>query len=241
VLFRSIWRADPLVNIVTLEDPVEYRLPYAVQVQIDRGTGMTFSEVLRTVMRQDPDVILVGEMRDAESATIAVEAATTGHLVLSSLHTETAVDAITRLRQLEVPPFLTSATLRCVVSQRLVPRVCRACARPAAASALVDGLEQHGILAPDDRGRLVEGAGCEACQGKGEVGRVGIYEVLMVDGPLRGLIEAGAPATEIAARLTPENFVSAARYAGFLLTSGIVAPRHVADCLKMHRGLAGGL
>jgi type II secretory ATPase GspE/PulE/Tfp pilus assembly ATPase PilB-like protein len=237
---EEIWRADPLVNIVTLEDPVEYRLPYAVQVQVDRATDMSFAQILRTVLRQDPDVILVGEMRDPESATIAVEAATTGHLVLSSLHTETAIDAISRLRRLEVPPFLTASTLRCVVSQRLVPRICRSCAAPAGDSPLVDRLVAHGVVAADDRGRLVQGAGCDACRGKGEVGRVGIYEVLLIDAPLRALVESAAPTAEIMARLTPDNFVSAARYGRFLLTQGIVAPRHVADHLAMNRSLGGG-
>jgi len=161
--------------------------------------------------------------------------------VLSSLHTESAVDAITRLRRLDVPPFLTASTLRCVVSQRLVPRVCRGCAKPAGDSPLVERLIAHGVMTADDRGRVVQGAGCDACQGKGEVGRVGIYEVLLVDGPLRALIETAATTAEITARLTPDNFVSAARYGRFLLTQGIVAPRHVADTLAMNRSLDGGL
>lgn len=238
---EEIWRFDPLVNIVTIEDPVEYRLPYAAQVQVDRAVDLTFAHGLRAVLRQDPDVILVGEMRDPESAAIAVEAATTGHLVLSSLHTESALDTITRLRRLEVPPYLIAATLRCVVSQRLVPRVCPACARPAGDSPVVERLVEIGVIAADDRGTLLDGAGCETCRGTGEVGRLGVYEVLLVDPALRALVERAAPADEIAARLGPENFVSTARYCRFLLTQGLVAPRHVAECLPLHRGLAADL
>jgi type II secretory ATPase GspE/PulE/Tfp pilus assembly ATPase PilB-like protein len=238
---EEIWRVDPLVNIVTIEDPVEYRLPYAAQVQVDRAVDLTFAHGLRAVLRQDPDVILVGEMRDPESAAIAVEAATTGHLVLSSLHTESALDTITRLRRLEVPPYLIAATLRCVVSQRLVPRVCPACARPAGDSPVVERLVEIGVIAADDRGTLLDGAGCETCRGTGEVGRLGVYEVLLVDPALRALVERAAPADEIAARLGPENFVSTARYCRFLLTQGLVAPRHVAECLPLHRGLAADL
>ena len=238
---EEIWRLDPLVNVVTIEEPVEYRLPYAVQVQVERAGDMTFAHALRATLRQDPDVILVGEMRDSESANIAVEAATTGHLVLSSLHTDSAVDTVVRLRRLEVAPWLIAATLRCVVSQRLVPRVCRACVRPAADSPVVRRLMETGVLKPEDRASLVEGAGCEICRGTGELGRAGVYEVLLVDAALRELVEAAASAAELAARLTPDNFISTARYCRFLLTDGIVAPRHVAECLPLHRGLAAGL
>ena len=235
---EEIWRVDPLVNIVTLEDPVEYRLPYASQVQVDRTADLTFAHGLRAVLRQDPDVILVGEIRDTESAAIAVEAATTGHLVLSSLHTDSAVETISRLRRLEVPPYLIAATLRCVVSQRLVPRVCAACARHVGDSPVVERLVELGVITAEDRGALRDGAGCEACRGTGEIGRAGVYEVLLVDAALRALIERAAPVDEIAARLAPENFVSTARYCRFLLTQGLVAPRHVAECLPLHHGLA---
>jgi general secretion pathway protein E len=237
----EIWRAASTVNIVTLEDPVEYRLPYAVQVQVDASLGRSFADLLRTVLRQDPDVVLVGEIRDGESAEIAAEAASTGHLVLSSLHTNSALEAIARLRQLGVRPFLASATLRCIISQHLVPRVCRACAEPASDEPTIQRLVARGIITEADRGRLVAGAGCAACRGRGESGRVGVYEVLLVDGPVRELIEQEATAAEMAAALHADNFLSLERYCRFLLLEGVIAPHHVGDCVPLHEGLRLGV
>ncbi len=122
---NSIWRSDQEINIVTIEDPIEYNLPFATQVQVNREVGLTFATFMRAVLRQDPDVILVGEIRDAESAAIALEAATTGHLVLSSLHTHSAFETIARLRQLQVKPYLLADALRGVISQQLLPRLRR--------------------------------------------------------------------------------------------------------------------
>ncbi len=238
---EEIWQASQTVNIITLEDPVEYRLPYATQVQVDRALGVTFSQSLATALRQDPDVVLVGEMRDEESANIAVEAATTGHLVLSTVHCDFATEAIARLRRLNVKTFLIAATLRCVIAQRLVPRICRACAESAADQPIVDRLVASGIIEPAERATLRRGMGCDVCQGRGTIGRVGLYEVLLIDQTIRTLIERDAGWSEISAVLTNENFVSMQRYAKFLLTQGIVAPEHAAECFPLQQSFAGNL
>lgn len=237
----EVWRASQAVNIVTIEDPVEYRLPYATQVQVDRSGRIGFLESLRAALRQDPDVLLVGEIRDADSANIAVEAGTTGHLVLSSMHCDFAIETVARLRRLGVKPFMIAATLRCVVSQRLVPRVCRGCARPAGGLPLVDRLIAQGVLDPLDRDLVVYGTGCELCQGRGQSGRVGAYEVLLIDPSIRSLIEHEAPTSDVVARLTPDNFVSMQRYCRFLLTSGVIAPAHAAECFPLTQRLTDAI
>jgi len=236
----EIWQAARTVNIVTLEDPVEYRLPYASQVQVDAALGRSFADLLRTVLRQDPDVLLVGEIRDGESAEIAVEAASTGHLVLSSLHTDSALEAILRMRQLGARSFLTAATLRCVISQHLLPRVCRNCAEPAGDEPVVQRLLESGVISAADRDRLIAGTGCDACGGRGESGRVGLYEVLLVDGRLRDLVEREATVAEFTAAFNDENFLSSVRSCQFLLREGVIAPHHVAECLPLHGDMRMG-
>lgn len=236
---EEIWQASRAVNIITLENPVEYHLPYATQVQVDRSVGATFSQSLSTALRQDPDVVFVGEMRDEESANIAVEAATTGHLVLSTVHCDYAPEAIARLRRLNVKTFLIAATLRCVIAQRLVPRVCRGCAESAADQPIVERLIASGVIEPTDRTTLLRGVGCVVCQGRGTIGRVGLYEVLLVDQTVRTLIERDAGWSEISAALTTENFVSLQRYAKFLLKQGIISPEHAAECFPLQQSFAG--
>ena len=238
---EEIWQATRAVNIITLENPVEYHLPYATQVQVDRTVGATFSQSLSTAMRQDPDVVFVGEMRDEESANIAVEAATTGHLVLSTVHCDYATEAIARLRRLNVKTFLIAATLRCVIAQRLVPRVCQACAESASDQPIVDRLIASRVIDAAERTTLRRGVGCAVCQGRGTIGRVGLYEVLLVDQTVRTLIERDAGWSEISAALTNENFVSLQRYAKFLLTQGIISPEHAAECFPLQQSFAGVL
>ncbi len=176
----------PDLNIVTIEDPVEYRLPDITQHQVNTGIGLTFAKVLRSIMRQDPDVILIGEIRDLETALIATEAALTGHFVLTSLHTNNALQAVTRLVEIGVDPYLVAPTTMGVLSQRLVRRICSSCKES------YHPTEQE--LAPFFSGyegvpvTLFRGRGCPKCFGTGYIGRVGIYEFVEVSEMMRELI-----------------------------------------------------
>jgi type IV pilus assembly protein PilB len=194
-LYACIHRINSVErNIVTLEDPVEYHLGSIRQTQVDPDAGLTFARGLRALLRQDPDVIMVGEIRDAETAEIAVRSALTGHLVLSTLHTNDASGALPRLLDMRIEPFLLSSAMLGVVAQRLVRRVCDKCKRP--------------ITPPDDiataldvdpaQGTFLHGAGCRSCSGTGYRGRLGIFEVLEVDEEIQALIHERAPAEEIA-------------------------------------------
>jgi general secretion pathway protein E len=177
-------RNRPEVKIVTVEDPVEYQLAGVNQVQVHPEIGLTFATGLRSLVRQDPDILMVGEMRDHETAEIAIQAALTGHLVFSTLHTNDAPGGITRLLEMGVEPYLVSSTVSAILAQRLVRLVCSRCAIPVAASA----------LSPDERallegeggvGELRRGEGCASCDATGYRGRTGIFELLLVDDEIR--------------------------------------------------------
>jgi type IV pilus assembly protein PilB len=192
------------VNVVTVEDPVEYQLPGINQVQVNPKRGLTFAGALRSILRQDPNVILVGEIRDRETGTIAAEAALTGHLVLASLHTNDATSAITRLVEMGIEPFLLSPALVGVVAQRLVRSVCPGCAEryePSAAE-----LKVLGIAAVPEGTRLRRGRGCEACKGTGYRGRSAVREVLTVDEAVKSAITRGASADELRAQAVARGF-----------------------------------
>jgi len=176
-------------NILTVEDPIEYYLDGIGQTQVNTRVEMTFARGLRAILRQDPDVVMVGEIRDLETAEIAVQASLTGHLVLSTLHTNTAVGAVTRLRDMGVEPFLLASSLIGVVAQRLVRVLCPHCKRPYAANA--HDCEALGVPA-SEAPTLYAAVGCEQCSQLGYRGRTGIYEVIAVDDALRGLIHDGA-------------------------------------------------
>jgi type IV pilus assembly protein PilB len=185
-----------LINIVTVEDPVEYQLPGINQVQVNERAGITFAAGLRSILRQDPNVVMVGEIRDAETARIAFQAANTGHLVLSTLHTNDAPSAVTRLIDLGIDPFVIASSLLCVLAQRLVRRNCPHCL-------VLDALEESVLarlgLSRDQARGARKGQGCEACQFTGYSGRAGIFEMLTINDDLRQLIVRGAADTEIAA------------------------------------------
>jgi general secretion pathway protein E len=185
-------------KVVTVEDPVEYALAGVAQVPVNRKAGVTFAAALRSILRQDPDVILVGEMRDPETAEICLQAALTGHLVLSTLHTNDAPGALVRLIDLEVEPYLVASTVEGVLAQRLVRTLCPACAEPHAPPASVAArMDAAGFPAA----RVMRGRGCPACQGTGYRGRSGIYELLVVDEEIRAetLKRRGADAIRRAA------------------------------------------
>ncbi len=180
-------------NILTVEDPVEYAMEGVGQTQVNPKVGLTFAAGLRAILRQDPDVVMVGEIRDRETAEIAVQASLTGHLVLSTVHTNDAVGAITRMRDMKVEPFLLASTLRAVIAQRLVRRLCEHCRRPVAADGPVAAL-----LGFEPGTIVYEAVGCEQCQGSGFKGRVGVYEAVRVDETVRRLINDGGDEALIA-------------------------------------------
>lgn len=208
---------DATRNILTVEDPVEYAIDGIGQTQVNTKVGMTFAAGLRAILRQDPDVVMVGEIRDVETAGIAVQASLTGHLVLSTVHTNDAVGAITRLRDMGIEPFLLASTLRLIVAQRLVRRLCSECrtAEPAdKATAKLAGVKKGDIVWRPH--------GCAHCQNTGYVGRVGLYETIRVDDRVRRLIasEAGEEAIAAAAFETSGTLSQRARD---LVLSGVTS------------------
>ena len=185
---------DASRNILTIEDPVEYAVAGVGQTQVNAKVGMTFAAGLRAILRQDPDVVMVGEIRDVETAQIAVQASLTGHLVLSTVHTNDAAGAVTRLRDMGVEPFLLASTVRVIVAQRLVRRLCPHCRRaePAdAATARLAGVAEGQML--------FRAQGCAQCGQTGYAGRVGVYEAIRVDDRIRRLISESASEDDIAA------------------------------------------
>lgn len=183
-------------NIVTIEDPVEYRLPGINQIQVDAKSGLTFASGLRSVLRTSPDIIMVGEIRDKETAQIAVEAALTGHLVLSTLHTNDAPSAISRLTEMGIAPFLTTSAVSCVQAQRLARRLCSHCKEPYQPS--MDALKRVGFpVGGESVPTLYKAKGCPKCNGTGYRGRVGIYEVMLVTEEIKKLAVKRAPADEL--------------------------------------------
>ncbi|HEY8535030.1 MAG TPA: GspE/PulE family protein, partial [Vicinamibacterales bacterium] len=171
-------------HIMTIEDPVEYELPGVTQIQVNLKHGLTFARGLRSMLRADPDVIMVGEIRDGETARIAVEAALTGHLVLSTLHTNDAPSAITRLTEMGIEPFLTASAVDCVVAQRLARTLCRYCRRETTLTP--EALRNAGFPA-EEAIQAFEPVGCSRCNGTGYRGRTGIFEVMTVTDEIRAL------------------------------------------------------
>jgi type IV pilus assembly protein PilB len=181
-------------NIITIEDPVEYQLQGINQLQVNHKAGLTFAQGLRSMLRADPDVIMVGEIRDGETARIAIESALTGHLVLSTLHTNDSASAVTRLTEMGIEPFLTSSAVDCVVAQRLARKLCPTCKRRTMIG--VEALRQSGFNAAFDV-EAYEPVGCGRCGGAGYKGRIGLYEVMVNSDEIRELTIQRAPADEI--------------------------------------------
>ena len=184
------------LNVLTLEDPIEYKLDGISQTQINTKKGLTFAQGLRNVLRQDPDIIMVGEIRDEETAIMGIQAALTGHLVFSTLHTNDAPSAVTRLLDLGIEPFLVSSSVIGVVAQRLVRKICSECREPcemSEAEVLSSGISEAHL---GDRS-FYRGAGCDNCRGTGYRGRIGIFELLEVRDSIRELIQNRANAAHI--------------------------------------------
>lgn len=221
-------------NIVTVEDPVEYNLSGITQVNVHPDIGLTFASVLRSFLRQDPNVILVGETRDRETGKIALEAGLTGHLVLTSVHTNDAIGTIQRLREMGLEDYAIAAAMVGIVSQRLVRRLCPACAFDAPPSPhVIEQLALIEVLPRDFNGVLKRPKGCEACGGSGYRGRVGVYEILVADDELRQAITSGANQFELRATAQRGAFVPMVRYSNYLLSSGITTAEEV---LAIHAG-----
>jgi type IV pilus assembly protein PilB len=189
-------------HILTVEDPVEYRLDGIVQIQVNPAIDFDFAQALRHILRHDPDVILIGEIRDAETAKIAIESALTGHLVFSTLHTNSAAQTIARLTQIGIPPYLVNSTLAGVLAQRLVRRICRHCKVVEQPNA-----EIRQILGVDEAETFWHGKGCEECSGTGVRGRIAVYELLEMSAPLRVLVHAAASHEQLESQAIQDGLV----------------------------------
>ena len=211
-------------KILTVEDPVEYELPGVPQVPVNEKVGVTFATALRALLRQDPDVLLVGEIRDVETAEIATHAALTGHLVLSTLHTNDATGALTRLLDLGIAPYLIASTVEAVLAQRLVRKVCPRCAVESAPSR--DACRALGTGAAD-LARVWKGAGCEHCRGTGYRGRTGIYELLAMNDELRAALVEQRSAREVRALAAESGMVALLTDAVRLVRDGATTPEEV--------------
>jgi type IV pilus assembly protein PilB len=203
---------QPGVNIMTAEDPVEFNLPGINQVQVKEQIGLTFAGALRSFLRQDPNIILVGEVRDAETAGIAVKAALTGHLVLSTLHTNDAPSSVSRLVNMGIEPFLVANSINLLAAQRLVRRVCESCKEP---HAIPEARLLEAGLPPEELPRMkaTKGRGCERCGGTGYRGRIGVFEIMEISEALRDLIIKSAPTADLR-RLAIEEGMSTLRLSG---------------------------
>ena len=217
-------------KVITVEDPVEYQLPGVNQVQVKPAIGLTFAASLRAMLRQAPNVIMIGEIRDGETAAIALNAGQTGHLVLSTLHTNDATGAITRLLEMGLPPFLVAGSLRGVLSQRLVRRVCPACARPVKPPAhelTALGLDPASPALAGCR----QGAGCPECSGTGFRGRLGLFELLEVDAGLREIIHRRAGRAELESRVAARGHGTIRQDGARKVTRGLTTAGEVVSIL----------
>jgi general secretion pathway protein E len=225
-LYASVNSLDKVGrNIITTEDPVEYRFHGLNQVQINPRAGLTFATALRSIVRLDPDVILVGEIRDPETAEIAIQSALTGHLVLSSVHANDTVGTLFRILDLGIEPFLISSSVIGIVAQRMVRQVCPHCAQLKLAAAL----EQIAYLKEmaEERVEFSYGAGCKACAYTGYLGRTGVFEILPITDEIRRLLANKAGTTEIKNRALKEGMTTLAKDGMMKAKAGITTPYEV--------------
>lgn len=231
-LYSALWEIyNEEVNIMTIEDPVEYKLKGIAQIAVHPKIGLTFAQGLRHILRQDPDIVMIGEIRDTETAEIAIQAALTGHLVLSTLHTNDAPSAIPRLIDMGVEPFLLSSTIVGVLAQRLVRKVCPNCRErysPSAAELHELGLTTEQL----NGGFLYRGKGCSQCFGSGYKGRHGIYELLTVNPELQSEIAKNADATVLRKLASEQGMASLRQHGSHLVRSGITT---VAEVMRVSR------
>jgi type IV pilus assembly protein PilB len=211
---------SPEVNISTAEDPIEYDLPGLCQVQTHKDIGLDFARILRAFLRQDPDVILVGETRDEETAKIAVEAALTGHLVFTTLHTNDAPSSFTRLIEMGIEPFLMANSTIGIIAQRLARRLCQNCKVPADVD---DTTLSYFGYNRENAPTFYRGEGCEQCNHSGKKGRVGIYETLIMNDDLKRAVANGAKTDEITALALASGMKTLKEYAMVLMAEGLTS------------------
>lgn len=217
--------ATPDRNVITIEDPVELENPLVNQVHIKEDIGLTFAEVLRTILRQDPDVVMVGEIRDLETVEIAIRTALTGHLVLSTLHTNDAPSTVTRLLDMGVAPFMISAALSVAIAQRLVRKICEACKKEYQPDEKVlDGL---GLVGDERKGPFFHGTGCEQCKDMGYRGRIGVFEVIEMGEAIRRCIVANPSLEEIRNTAIEHGMVTLRQNALKKMREGVTTPDEV--------------
>ena len=209
-----------------MEDPVEYRIPGITQVEVNEKAGLTFEKGLRSLVRQDPDVVMIGEIRDRETAEMAVHAALTGHLVLSTLHTNDAVSAPVRLTDMGIPPYLLSASLSLIISQRLVKKLCPACRKE---MVITREMAEEKLFPEAFIGRRAYMAkGCDHCRGKGADGRTGVFEMLEIGKEERRLLHENAAAEEFSECMRKQGQYSLKESLLRLMESGAVPPEEAA-------------
>ncbi|HSH76613.1 MAG TPA: GspE/PulE family protein [Longimicrobiales bacterium] len=227
-LYAALQRvATPELKVITVEDPVEYQIEGLTQVAVDPRAGRTFAATLRSILRHDPDVVMVGEMRDRETAEIAIQAALTGHLVLSTLHTNDAPSGVTRLVDMGAEPYLLAATIQGILAQRLMRRVCDACREPHT----LDDFERRWaerLGLPDAGTAYARGAGCEACAGTGYRGRMGVYELMPLTERIRSLVVRAEPLDRIRAAAREEGMVPLHEAAWTRAAEGLTSVAEVA-------------
>jgi type IV pilus assembly protein PilB len=225
-LYAAIRRLLDLedLNILTVEDPIEYEIKGVAQVQVDAADKVTFLKALRSVLRHDPDVVMIGEIRDGETADVAIKASLTGHLVFSTLHTNSAISVITRLADMKVDRYLIAATLRLTVAQRLVRQLCPRCRQPRELKAN----EAVALFQPDLVGQTVyEPGGCIYCAGKGYLGRIGLFELLPLDEEWSHAIARGADEAELLQRVRDSQMTTLVQDGAAKLLSGVTSVREV--------------
>ena len=216
-------------RLISLEDPVETEVPGVLQVQVHSKIGFTFARALRNLLRHDPDIIMVGEIRDGETAEVAIEAALTGHLLISSLHTNTAAGAFDRLVNMGVESYLVAATVKGVMAQRLLPRMCEQCRRPVTVEDDQRVLLEHAGADPD--AEYFEAAGCDQCRNTGIVGRKLVYELIAVNEEVSHMIVDGAPEHTIKEAAMNNGMRPLSRVAIDYALAGEVMLRHVMPLL----------
>jgi type II secretory ATPase GspE/PulE/Tfp pilus assembly ATPase PilB-like protein len=224
-------------KIITIEDPVEYHLHGINQIQVASKAGLTFGKGLRAILRHDPDVILIGEIRDRETAEIAVQASLTGHLVFSTLHTNDAPGAMTRLVDMGIEPYLVTSSLEMVLAQRLVRLICPDCRESFAPEDMSAFRSQFG---PDAPATLYRGKGCRHCQGSGYRGRTGIFEMMLISDAIRSLVLERAPSTEIRKQAAREGMKCLREDGWRLVQSGRTTLEEVLRVTKDDRSSASG-
>jgi general secretion pathway protein E len=212
-------------NIITIEDPVEYRFKHINQIQVNPRAGLTFASGLRSILRLDPDVILVGEIRDAETARIAVQSALTGHLVLSSIHANDAVGVVFRLLDLGIEPFLVASALIGVVAQRMVRRVCPDCGQMTSVP-LVEQMSYEREIG-EERKEFLYGKGCKSCSNTGYHGRTGLFEMLQVSDEIRMMLLNGTTTNELRDQATKDGMVPLAKDGMLKVKENLTTPAEV--------------